>query len=171
MGIYFLIWILKDEKGDQWQEEVQLSDGSIVVVERTIQGKPNRELGYGDFRAEAQTVQILNTALPVWMEKWSPVLLDKNQTGAWFLIVTPTYCYNWNSEFPYRQYEVINGRWQQVEFDMSLKGRPANLIWNYYVGEMPDFIKLSEKPFRGSDSRQSARRYREIYTDYRLKSC
>lgn len=155
------------DKPTKWTEEVLLSDNSVVLVEREVQGHWNIQAGYSDFKRSLEVFKIANTELPQWVEKWKPLILDKNKQGRWYLIVTPAYCYDWNSKFPYRQYELIDNKWQQVEFDPVLNpnGRKANLVWSIKIGKMPSLIKLSEKPFNDANSVMIPRQYKEIAMD------
>ena len=155
--------------GDDWQEEVLLSDGTVIVIRRTIAGKPNIMAGYADFKAKSNSVEIVDgkglEIPPRWEDKWKPLMLDRNTAGNWYLVVAPTYCYDWDSGFPYRQYEAIDGQWQRVEFDMSLEGRGSNLEWGLNIGSMPKLLKLENKPLQGNDAYRAGTKYIHITTN------
>ena len=154
--------------GDDWQEEVLLSDGTVIVIRRTIAGKPNIMAGYADFKAKSNSVEIVDgkglEIPPRWEDKWAPLMLDRNTAGNWYLVVAPVYCYDWGSEFPYRQYEAIDGQWQRVEFDMRLEGRGSNLEWGLNIGSMPKLLKLENKPLQGNDAYRAGTKYIRITT-------
>ena len=75
------------------------------------------------------------------------------------MIVTHNHhdCANFNSDFPYRQYKVINGKWERVKFDDNLFGTNRNLEYMKYeeIEEeivssnkiAPKLLKLSDKPY------------------------
>lgn len=155
------------DKQTKWTEEVLLSDNNVVLVEREVQGHRNIQAGYSDFKPSLEVVKIANTELPQWADKWKPMILDKNKHGRWYLIVIPAYCYDWNSKFPYRQYELIDNKWQQVEFDPVLNpdGRKANLVTRIKIGKMPSLITLSEKAVNDAKSGKVSRKYRDEYKE------
>ena len=150
--------------GDDWKEEVQLSDGTVVTIRRTIAGAPYQEAGgYAEFRTARNTVEVIDAQgldiPPRWEEKWKPLLLDRDAQGKWFLIVSPTACHDWSSNFPYRRYEVRGNQWQPVEFDPLVQGRKSNLEWRPKIGSMPKLLKLEAKPFEGNDAYRAAPRF------------
>ena len=161
--------------GDDWQEEVLLNDGTVIVVRRTVIGEPNITAGHAEFMAKSHSVEIVDgkglDIPPRWEDKWKPLILDMNSKKHWFLIVSPTYCYDWDSKFHYRQYEAIDGRWELVDFDDGLFGRDSNLTWNPRMSHMPKLLKLEDKPYEGEDSLLSVERVRRIVPEVYDFSC
>lgn len=129
-----------------WQEEVRLSDGTVILTERYANWERPGSLA-------RQSIKVIDAkgldTPPEWSDKWQLLILDRDKQGVWNLIVRPGLCYDWNETFAYRQYQAINGRWQRVEFDKTLHGRPANLEGDIYVQlkNMPRFIAVNEKQF------------------------
>ncbi len=78
----------------EWKEEVRLSDGRVVIVKRTAQGKALGEIGGpGGWRATRMTVEIDRPRLPsnppMWSERWVPMLFDYDADAReWFLVAT-----------------------------------------------------------------------------------
>lgn len=132
-----------------WKEEVRLSDGTIIVTERSANWK-------GSTRRASQSIKVIDAKgldiPPEWSDKWTLVVLDRDKQGVWNLIVQAngqTTCYDWNSKFPYRQYQAINGKWQQVAFDKQLHGRPANLEGDIYgdLKYLPEYLAVDKKKY------------------------
>jgi hypothetical protein len=144
-----LIACKKHPTGASWMEEVQLSNGTVITIRRTITGKPNIQAGYADFKPQNDRIEVIDSKglskPPVWESKWFPMILDQDTHGDWFIIVYPIYCFDWNSSFPYRQYKVINDTWQLTNFDVSLNGKNANIEWQIDLSTMPIFLKLYDK--------------------------
>ena len=165
------LW-LDDSKVFHWQEQVQLSDGKVIWIERRIAGNGGF-LPDGDFEVTRNEVEVMDAAgfdkPPLWSDRWKPMVLDRDEHGVWYMVVTPRHCHDWNSNFPYRQYKVINGAWQQVDFDMRLNLRRPNIEWYIRLREMPEKLYLIDKPEWESDPRSSrvSRARQGISTQYR----
>lgn len=144
-----LIACKKHPTSASWMEEVQLSNGTVITIRRTITGKPNIQAGYADFKPQNDRIEVIDSKglskPPVWESKWFPMILDQDVHGDWFIIVYPIYCFDWNGSFPYRQYKVINDTWQLTNFDFSLNGKNANIEWQIDLSTMPIFLKLYDK--------------------------
>ncbi len=146
-----------DYREVQWKEEVKLENGKIITIESKLKGEVRKEFGggYSDFNTFSHDIQVIDTAglgspPPIWSSRWIPRILDKGEDNLWYMVVTVGYCYDWNSEFPYRQYKVIDGRWQQVLFEMDkLEGKEHNLVWSIPLdGSMPSFLSYQEKAIK-----------------------
>ncbi|MBR3425415.1 MAG: hypothetical protein IKG79_05165 [Neisseriaceae bacterium] len=139
-----------------YKEEVRLSNGEIVIVKRTF------EVFFGvdswfrpSFSRTNEQFEILDknssTQYPIWHSYQdnvyaTPILLDKNKNGDWFIVVAYDNCDNWNSDFAYRQYKVVNGNWQRMKFDkdlISLNSNLANLDHNDF--EYVSYINENDK--------------------------
>ncbi len=157
--------------GATWEEEVQLGDGTVVLVRRTLEGDINHNPEGGDFKPSKDEIIVLDAKgldkPPVWNSKWRPVLLDRDEKGLWYVVVTPVYCFDWPSPgFPYTQYKAINGQWQIVPFDRSLDRRPANLEWHIKRQPyMPERLNLRDKPFEPEETGLMPYTYQGIWVD------
>ena len=129
-----------------WQEEVRLSDGTVILTERYANWERAGSLA-------RQSIKVIDAkgldTPPEWSDKWHLMILDRDKQGVWNLIVRVGSCYDWNDTALYRQYKAIDGKWQQVELDKSLHGRPANLEGNVYalLKTMPKLIAVDEKQY------------------------
>ena len=141
------LW-LDDSKVFHWQEQVQLSDGKVIWIERRIAGNGG-SLPDSDFEATKDEVEVVDAAglnkPPLWSDRW-------------------------NNRCPYRKYQVVNGAWQPVAFDQRLFGRRPNIEWFIRLKEMPQKLYLSDKPEWENDPRTSkaAHRYQIIAHQYRI---
>lgn len=164
-----LIACKKHPTSASWMEEVQLSNGTVITIRRTITGKPNIQAGYADFKPQNDRIEVIDSKglskPPVWENKWFPMILDQDVHGDWFIIVYPIYCFDWNSSFPYRQYKVINNSWELIEFDSSLNGRSANLEWKIKLSSMPIFLKLQDKISKNRKGDRTLIKHRKIIID------
>ena len=166
------LWI-DDSKVYRWQEEVQLNDGKVIWIERRLAGNGGF-LPDSDFEVTKNEVEVVDAAglnkPPLWSDRWAPMVLDRDEQGRWYMVVAPIHCHDWNSNFPYRQYKVINGAWQQVDFDMRLDRRRPNIEWYIRLKEMPEKLYLMDKPEWESDPRSSkvSPRYQIIDTEHRI---
>ncbi|QMT39527.1 hypothetical protein [Neisseria shayeganii] len=153
-----------------WKEEVELSDGTVILVERRLVVQEGGLLPESIDKILKNEVEVLDAKglppPPVWSDKWKPMVLDRDEHGVWFMVVIPRHCFDWNSSFAYRQYKAYNGGWQQVEFDMGLNLRRPNIEW-YIKKEMPEILRLRDKPEWEKGGGGTAPEYRIIDTSYR----
>ena len=165
------LW-LDDSKVFHWQEQVQLSDGKVIWIERRIAGNGGF-LPDSDFEATKDEVEVVDAAgldePPLWSDRWAPMILDRDEQGNWYMVVSPIYSKGWNNRCPYRKYQVVNGAWQPVAFDQRLFGRRPNIEWYIRLKEMPEKLYLIDKPEWESDPRSSrvSRARQGISTQYR----
>ena len=165
------LW-LDDSKVFHWQEQVQLSDGKVIWIERRIAGNGSF-LPDSDFEATKDEVEVVDAAglgkPPLWSDRWAPMILDRDEQGSWYIVVTPIHNQGWNSSCLYQKYQVINGAWQPVAFDQRLFGRRPNIEWYIRLKEMPEKLYLIDKPEWESDPRSSrvSRARQGISTQYR----
>jgi len=132
-----------------WQEEVRLSDGRKIVVERYEEAEARQPIG--DVGAGFLTRTTLRfvappelTTLPVLSTQYRPLILDFDPAiGTWFVIafderacmdrirkrergdMDPTGRINLRPNFEYR---LIGGRWLDVPVGPERIGLPVNLL-------------------------------------------
>lgn len=138
-----------------WIEEVQLQNGKVIKVQQRITAAEHPDYAFNRDN-NAKELEVIDTAglgapPPKWSHIWAPTLIDQDKNGVWFLVIQPTSCYDWNSFYNFREYKAIDGKWQQVEFEIKeLDGRKANLEWAIVHGgkiQPPKYLPLSQKPF------------------------
>lgn len=152
-----------------WQEEVKLSDGTVILVERRLEYREGSILRDSSTKIFKNEVEVLDAKglppPPVWSDKWKPMVLDRDEYGVWFMVVIPRHCFDWDHDLLYGQYKAIDGVWQKVEFDMRLNLRRPNIEW-YTKKEMPEILRLRDKP-EWEKGGEAAPEYRIINTSYR----
>ena len=155
----------------RWQEQVQLSDGKVIWIERRIVGKGG---GWrdSDFEASKDEVKVVDAAgvnkPPLWSDRWAPMILDRDEQGSWYMVVTPIHDQGWNNRCPYRKYQVVNGAWQPVAFDQRLFGRRPNIEWFIRLKEMPEKLYLRDKPEWEKGGGRVSPEFQIIDTQYRI---
>jgi hypothetical protein len=122
----------------KWTEEVRLSDGTSVTVERvTRYGRVNRELGgpTSKWVSEA-SVTILDRGqrLPTWSHPMEPFLLDRDpSSGRWLLVASAVgYC-DYASRFgqpfvTFPTFELRGSNWEYIGLPDAMLNRIANLV-------------------------------------------
>jgi hypothetical protein len=132
-----------------WQEEVRLSDGRKIVVERYEEAEVRQPIG--DVGAAFLAVTTLKfvappelSTLPVLSTQYRPLVLDFDPAiGTWFVIafderacqdrirkrergdMDPTGRINLRPNFEYR---VVDGQWLEVPLGAERIGLPVNLL-------------------------------------------
>jgi hypothetical protein len=122
-----------------WSEEVRISSGDVVHVERSVDLGANRIAGGGGGvinRGMALRVTKVRPGLvvpPRWDEKLVPMFIDwDGRAEEWVLVATFYHCNSWDElgrpSLPYVQFRSHGGAWKRSDLDTFLVGRIANLI-------------------------------------------
>ncbi|MDB5814509.1 MAG: hypothetical protein JWN23_1626 [Rhodocyclales bacterium] len=158
-----LAYACNGAKKTDWKEEVQLADGSVIIVQRSAQAHGFGEMGgpggLRDLKESLQVVKSLNPIPPQWNDIYAPILLDYDAGNKeWFLVATFYMCEDWyrlgRPKSPYLEYRVRDGKWERMPLDPTLIGRETNLLTgpNFIDGE-PEMLRLPEKrKRRGNDA-------------------
>ncbi|MDB5814510.1 MAG: hypothetical protein JWN23_1627 [Rhodocyclales bacterium] len=158
-----------------WKEEVQLADGSVIVVQRSAQAHGFGEMGgpggLRDLKESLQVVSSPYTMSPQWNDIYAPILLDYDaRNKEWFLIATFYMCEDWRRlgrpKSPYLEYRVREGKWTRVELDSVLVGHETNLLTgpNFIDGE-PEMLRLSAKRDRRGNVAKRFNNILSVWTD------
>lgn len=133
--IVYANWEGKFNRWSRWTEEVELSNGETVWVNRSTSYYGWSSVNSGGTMNRVNSISFKS---PLNLPEWSadvaiPMLLDFNeQTQRWFIVATFSMCAEWkdwgNPMPPYRLYELHDGEWQLVPFDDQLIGRQGNLL-------------------------------------------
>jgi len=159
----------------RWKEEVQLPDGAVLVVERTIRFRDYTPIGGSGGGADvtASTLELLTpmeNAPPLWSAPpLLPMLLDRDPvTGEWFIVSTFFMCSVWydlgKPALPYVEYRLRNGKWMRAPLSQQLIGRDANVLVPAEADVKSD-QSLETKRLLG-ESRAIGRKYRQIIADW-----
>jgi hypothetical protein len=144
----------------QWEEEVQLSDGRVVVVAVKVQYATISEVGGPSTRVRRQTTVRIKPGhgLPdtAWSEDLAAVLLDFDSQAQELVLVATIIvrdqCERWERPCPaYLEFRLRDDQWQrQLPLTDALFGRPANLLQTWAAQTRGDYVTLQQK--RGLDS-------------------
>jgi hypothetical protein len=139
-----------------WQEEVKLSDGRLLRVEREVTWTTTHPLGEGKSYGVGGTTlrpakDASQPALPEWNgREEATLLLDVDPASGSFMLVTyPESCERYAAgsrpDPPYFVYRVRGDRWEPVPFDAALVGRATNLYPRPRVGGERGLIDVEYK--------------------------
>lgn len=151
-----------------WKEEVRLSDGRVIVVERVESFDVKTPIGDpgSAFVKEARlkVVAPLDLAtMPELMMRYRPVIFDYDAASdVWFAIgVNDRACWafregHMNSTgtinlHPNFEFRLLNGAWTAVEIGPERLGLPANLLIKRTTIDQFDVVPLAEKARVDSD--------------------
>lgn len=132
-----------------WQEEVQLSDGRVIVVERFEDFETHKPIG--DVGAAFLTNTTIKFIAPPELAKmptlsvvYRPIILDFDaERQVWFVVgVNERACWPTPEQYkaghmnstgrinlhPNFEFQLLDGQWREVEIEADRLGRPANLL-------------------------------------------
>ncbi|MBN6103190.1 hypothetical protein JR064_13550, partial [Xanthomonas sp. CFBP 8703] len=143
-----------------WKEEVRLSDGQLITIDRTAKGHIQREIGGPtgweptEVTLQVQSVVDSAKAPPTWRSNLVPIVLDYDvATSTWVVVATYIYCGTWHKAGKpsslYVEYISTNGGdWRVVPLESSRIGQASNLLVSIrHTGE-PALIREAEKEVR-----------------------
>lgn len=154
----------------EWSEEVQLSDGSTLVIDRTAQGEKKYEIGGpGGWNQTEMSVRIKPGANnmkppPVWRDAFVPLLLDyEPSTQTWSLVTSFYFCSTWyelgKPELPYIEFQSIGGgAWIRVPLESRLIGRDSNLLTGPDADGEHSPVTLKDKQARGRNTSEGLKK-------------
>ncbi len=155
----------------KWKEEVVLSDGRVIWVERTARMRTGGEIGGPGFLDNLHSTIYASSQLGLPALKWefpfAPILLDYNSAEKKWIIVATFYdCDSWNKlgrpKLPYVQYVQDARGWKTIPLDSELIGRKSNLISGIVRNELD---VVSNKYGRELDA-GAAEEYRNIVSEW-----
>ena len=147
-----------DDVNIKWQEEVRMSEGKMLLVDRTAKGKLTGGYGMGGtagWKEEEMSLEVRQLPAawappPVWRKKYAPILLDYHpQERTWRIVATHLACKGWERlgrpDLPYVEYQSRNGGpWEIIPLEEQLIGRKANLFPGMRSGVEPELVTLEE---------------------------
>jgi hypothetical protein len=142
-------------RSNSWTEEVELSSGEVVIVERHEKYHSNRELsGYNNVWIESSKVSVkTSSTAPV------PPSLTANEflirldfdlaKQQWYAIGFVEDCYRAQREGlgtrPYHEYILASGTWSRRPVSPEHVGATSNLLISKKLAEEAPAVKLDEK--------------------------
>ena len=137
-----------------WEEEVKLQSGDVVIVKRTAKTKAFGEIGGpGGWENEGMTVQIIQPLKPdnppLWDAKFVPLVFDRDPVNQeWFMVATFVSCSSWydlgRPKLPYTEFRLKEGRWRQQALSPELIGRQGNMLTHIRSTGEPDHTLASK---------------------------
>lgn len=161
----------------RFKEEVQLSSGEVVVVDRKFKTEALGEVGGpGGWEAKFNSMLIIKPVRaenpPIWQSEIGliPILFDQDpQTKEWFIVTTFYMCDAWEKigrpKLPYAEFRLRNGQWQRVDLSPQHIGREANVLTDIMSKDELPSHTLSTKHARMSDL-HIAPKYTKIVDDW-----
>ncbi len=161
-----------------YKEEVKLSSGQVVVVDRKFE--PHEFGGIGTSSGWEPTYESLEIVKPLGPDdppKWEstiglvPMIFDRDpDDGTWYLIATIYACDAWDkmgqpSKYPYAEFKAEGSHWARVEFSQKRVGLEFNVMTSVrFYGETSP-VTLAYKNQRMSDL-QIAPKYVRVVDDW-----
>jgi hypothetical protein len=140
-----------------WSEEVQLSDGRTVEIDRYVKFDSSNSLA-GDAFSSTDVVSTLrlktdkSSSIPTWEVPLVPIVLYFDETThEWVIVATTGSCETWaqrgSPNPPYWEYRLKNRSWTQVRVSDSSYGRKTNLFFDYEQGVPSQRLTMESKEF------------------------
>lgn len=155
-----------------WTEEVDLGDGSSVMVKRSVEFQTSNSLsgdafGMTDLKS---TLSIENQAsVPLWKSVFMPIVLYQDRANSqWTIVATTFSCDIWRDKGrpqpPYWEFRLVNGSWTAVSISTTSFSRRTNLFFRY-MEPIPDSpIKVALKD-RILDRSRVTEQFKKIASD------
>ena len=149
------------EMKENWSEEVALSDGRIIVVEREIvreRGGDEWALNRSGTKPKEYRIRFKNSDISGEMVEWlstkkspgtwpeHPLILDR-ESGQFVVFST---VFNSGGCHIYSKYLFKNGVWVEEALPQKFPARTSNLLIHDYK-DRPGFINLATKRKRNAD--------------------
>ena len=159
-------------KGIFFEEEVILSDGAKVEIQRVIHLRRSCEAFSCGWALDQSEMRLDGIHNSTWNKRLIPLLLDKYQ-GKYILIATVIYCDDKEFGHPepnYIQFELTPSGWERRELQAYIFGRKANLLIaaNWYAGE-PKKIDITTKETRNELA--AVRNYKKVLARVTPSNC
>jgi len=161
----------------KWKEEVRLSSGQLIAVDRTAQGTITRDIAMRatGWKPKEMTLRISQAGLgvqapPAWRSILIPVVLDYDPaTSTWSVLATYLFCSTWydmgRPQSPYVQYISRHDEpWRVVPLQPGWVGRWSNLLTHIRPTGEPALVREVEKEVA---RRKASDRFKAISTSWK----
>jgi hypothetical protein len=173
-------WLLARDGNVRYLEQVQLSSGEIIQVERVIEPRSIGNIGGpGGWEAIHNSLTVVAAAIPVpptWESETGlmPMLIDRDpESGDWYLAATFYTCASWRAngrpKLPYVAFRGAREGWTRIAIAPQLIGREANVLTRISSKGESSPVTLADKKERNSDTRIALRYLRIL--DHWTSSC
>lgn len=175
------LWLIFQTPKLEWDEEVQLHTGEVIVVRRTAIFGENPTSGGGvEYFNNGMTIEFKSPNKPdkpvMWRGIHIPMILDRDpNTHEWVIVATFHHCDTGRPTPPYMTYRYRDGKWLQQSIDPYWIGRDANVfaidfLHGGYMSNSNPILTISDKKKRLHDRPEITMEYRKI-VDTWSKSC
>lgn len=177
MGLVLLVIAACGFLGERrsWTEDVQLDDGSVIMIKRHVKFRTSNSWAGDVPRAEDRRVTLRFTGalsdFPAWDMPLMPMVLYQDaSTKEWVIVARTNRCERWlawGKPFPpYWEYHLAAGQWRQRPLSAASKGRSTNLLIDYRREDLPRHISVEYKKASFVDS-NFTEAYRRVVPDIR----
>lgn len=158
-----------------WTEDVQLDDGSTIVIKRYVKFETSNSWAGDAPGSEDQRATLRFTGaladLPAWDIPLMPMVLYQDvSTKEWVIVARTNNCDVWIARGkpfpPYWEYHLAAGQWRQRPLSDTSKGRPTNLLIDYRRENLPRHISVDYKKASFVDS-NFTEAYRRVVPEVR----
>jgi hypothetical protein len=161
----------------RFKEEVLLSSGEIIEIDRTIKTQSLGEIGGSGGWESALNRFVISSPTrpgnpPIWQSEIGliPMVFDRDpDSGVWFVVATFYTCEAWYAlgrpKLPYAEFRMHDGQWRKMPLEPKLVGREANVMTGVRSGGEPKLLTLAEKRVRNAEQK-IAPEYRKIAADW-----
>ncbi|MBY0467812.1 MAG: hypothetical protein K2Q07_02415 [Burkholderiaceae bacterium] len=179
------LWLIFHAPALQWNEEVQLQTGEVIVIRRTAIFNENPMTGGGDESSNTgTTIEFKSPDKPdnpaMWRGVHVPMILDRDpDTHEWVIVATFHHCESWSNTGrpmpPYMAYRYHEGEWLPQSMEPKWIGRDANVVaiglsdGRYVNGSNPIFT-ISDKKKLFLDRPEISLEYKKVIDKW-SRSC
>ena len=177
LGVLFVLVFVLSACGDdlvtEWVEEVQLSDGRVIEIERRSQGERVGPMGSGETLPIEESIRFKSSTAPAWRDVRVPILLDRDaRNGELVLICTSADSRVWEQRGqpapPYWQFRLRGDQWVEQALDADFFGKATNLVPTPAWLKEHRGVATIEQKQRWFDAAAMLPRYRSINRDSRF---
>jgi hypothetical protein len=159
-----------------WKEEVQLQNGEVLMVTRTIRFKEYQPIGGGGGSDTLEsTLEVISPRRADNPERWShppllPMVFDRDPANQeWFVIATFYMCTAWydlgRPKLPYAEFRYRRGQWVQQPLSDGFIGREANMLVPNHADVRHDHTLASKS--RAMSDPTIAPEYRQVVSTWK----
>lgn len=134
-----------------WTEEVQLSDGTLIDIKRTMVREAVGEPGFHGKVLEQKISYKTATGEIVWPGKIDPLIFDLKD-GRYYVVAVPRTgeeCELYGrQDSPFVFYVFANSEWKTIDPKEFPDGFKKNLLWNAWKDNQPARVTIKEKESR-----------------------
>jgi hypothetical protein len=162
---------------EHWSEEVQLDDGSRIVIERDVKFATSNSMSGDAFSSTDLGSKLIFPkdlgAIPAWEGVLVPIVLYHDENSKeWVIVATTSNCSTWYEQGkpkpPYWEFRLKQNSWESVQLSKVSLDRKTNLFFNYEAG-LPARKLTSETKDQILASKAFSDRWRSVSASVKTK--